>query len=71
MKIMITWLCKNGKCRSWNNSNTEQHACMALNVWVDAMKRLGKKWGKTPEEAAEDINKMFGNKGESKNEHHS
>ena len=71
MKIMITLLRKNGKCRSWTNSNPEQHTCMALNVWVDAMKRLGEKWGKTPEEAAKDINKMFGNKGENQNEHHS
>lgn len=71
MKIMITWLRKNGKCRSWTNSNPEEHTCMALTVWVDAMKRLGQKWGITPEQAAEDINKMFGSKGENHNEHHS
>jgi len=71
MKLMITWLRKNGKCRSWTNSNSEEHTCMALTVWVDAMKRIGEKWGKTPVEAAEDINKMFRNKGENCNEYHS
>ena len=71
MKIMITWLHKNGKCRSLTNSNPEEHTCMALTVWVDAMKRIVEKWGKTPVEAAEDINKMFRNKGENCNEYHS
>lgn len=60
MKIMITVLRNNGRCRSWTNSNPEEHTCMALTVWVDAMKRLGKRWNTTPEKAAEKVNMMFG-----------
>lgn len=53
MKIMITWLRKNGKCRSWTNSSPVEHTCMAFTTWFNAMKRLGKLWGKTPEATAE------------------
>lgn len=60
MKIMITVLRNNGRCRSLTNSNPEEHTCMALTVWMDAMKRLGKRWNTTPEKAAEKVNMMFG-----------
>lgn len=58
MKLMIVWI-RNETCRSWTNADPEEHTCMALAVWCDAMKRLGEKWGKTPREAAERVNNMF------------
>lgn len=59
MKIMITILHNNRRCRSWTNSTPEEHVGMALAVWVDAMKRIGGKWNTTPEKAAEIVNKIF------------
>lgn len=59
MKLIITWLRKNGKCRSWTNADEYEHACMSLTIYTDAMKRLGKEWNCTLEEAAERIYQML------------
>lgn len=59
MKIMITWLHKNGKCRSWTNADLEEYTCMSFTVWADAVKRLGEKWNVTPKEVVEKIKKII------------
>ena len=59
MRLIITWLRKDGRCRSLTNASSEEHACMALTVWYDAMQRLGEKWGISHHDAAEKINEVL------------
>ena len=59
MKIVITWLHKNGKCRSWTNATPCEHAAMSLTTYMDSIKRLAKRWGVTPTEAADKITKTI------------
>ena len=59
MKLIITWLRKDGRCRSLTNASPEEHACMSLTVWYDAMERLGEKWEVSPHDASEKINQML------------
>lgn len=47
MKIMITWLRKNGTCRSWTNVDPSEHGAMSVTITCDAAKRLAPLWGKT------------------------
>lgn len=55
MRLIITCLRKDGRCRSLTNASPEEHACMALTVWCDATKRLGEKWKVSPYDAAKKI----------------
>lgn len=67
MKLIIAWLRKDGSCRRWTNSKPHEHAAMSLNVYADAMKRLGKEWKCSAYEAAETVNKFFKSKGNQTN----
>lgn len=62
MKLIIAWLRKDGSCRRWTNSKPHEHVAMSLNVYADAMKRLGKEWRCSAYEAAETVNKFFKSK---------
>lgn len=62
MKLIIAWLRKDGSCRRWTNSKPHEHAAMSMNVYTDAMKRLGKEWKCSAYEAAETVNKFFKSK---------
>lgn len=59
MKIVITWLHKNGKCRSWTNATPCEHTAMSLTAYTDSIKRLAKRWGVTPMEAGNKITKII------------
>ena len=59
MRLIITWLKKDGTCRSFTNASPEAHTCMAITVWNDAMKRLGKKWEMSRRETYEKINNIL------------
>lgn len=59
MKIVITWLHKNGKCRSWTNATPCEYTVMSLTTYTDSIKRLSKRWGVTPTEAADKITKTI------------
>lgn len=62
MKLMITWLRKNGTCRSWTNAEPHEHACMALTAYVDSIKRLSKVWKCSAQEVVGRINRMLNKK---------
>ena len=47
MKIIITWLHKNGTCRSWTNAAPCEHTLICLTAYVDAIKRLAEAWNVT------------------------
>ena len=55
MKIVITLLHKNGKCRSWTNAKPCEHVLMCLTGYVDSIKRLAEWWNVTPVEVTEKI----------------
>ena len=55
MKIVITWLHKNGKCRSWTNATPCEQVSMCLSAYDDAINRLEKTSGMTTEEIADVI----------------
>ena len=59
MRLMVTLLRKDGSCRSWTNATPEEHACMSLTTWCDAMKRLGVKWHTTASDASTRVNNML------------
>lgn len=59
LKIMITWRRRNGKIVTLTNGNPETHTSLALSAYQAAMKRLGKKWGVTAEQAAEKVIGIF------------
>lgn len=50
MKIVITLLHKNGKCRSWTNAKPCEHVLMCLTGYADSIKRLAEEWNVTPVE---------------------
>lgn len=56
MKLVITCLRKKGNCRSYTNASPEEHMCMAITIWCDAVKRLSEKRGISPQEAADKVN---------------
>lgn len=62
MKLMITWLWKNGTCRSWTNAKPHEHACMALTTYTDSVKRLSKIWKCSTQEVVWRINRMLNKK---------
>ena len=64
MKIVITWLHKDGKCRSWTNATPTEHVFMCLISYVDAIKRLAKRWNTTPFEVTDRITEIVNRKGE-------
>ncbi len=47
MKIMITWLRKDGICRSWTNADPSEHGTMSVTITCDSAKRLAPLWNKT------------------------
>lgn len=51
MKIIITLLRKNGRVRSWTNSDPYEHSGMAVCIYKDAVKRLDAETGITEAEA--------------------
>ena len=53
LKIMVTWRRRNGKIVTLTNGSPETHTSLALSAYTAAMKRLGKKWNVTAEQAAE------------------
>ena len=55
MKIVITLLRKNGKCRSWTNATPCEHTSMCLTAYVDSIRRLAKTWSITPVEVTDRI----------------
>lgn len=59
MKIVITWLHRNGKSRNWTNATPEEHTAMCLAAYSDAIKRLAKKWNMKPTEAIDRINDII------------
>lgn len=59
LKIMVAWSRKNGKIVTLTNATPETHTALALSAYTAAMKRLGKKWGVTAEQAAEKVTGMF------------
>lgn len=59
LKIMVTWRRRNGKIVTLTNGNPETHTSLALCAYTAAMKRLGKKWNVTAEQAAEKVMRMF------------
>lgn len=59
MKIVITWLNKDGRCRSWTNATPCEHTFMSLTTYADSIKRLAKRWGVTPTEAQDKITKTI------------
>ena len=59
LKIMVTWRRRNGKIVTLTNGSPETHTALALSAYTAAMKRLGKKWGVTAEQAAEKVMRMF------------
>ena len=59
MKIVITWLHKDGKCRSWTNATPCEHTLMCLTAYVDAIKRLAGWWNMTPVEVTEKIDSII------------
>lgn len=59
MKIVITWLHKDGKCRSWTNATQYEHTLMCLTAYVDAIKRLAGWWNMTPVEVTEKIDSII------------
>lgn len=58
MKIIITMLRKNGKCRSWTNATPIEHVCMALANYAEGIKRFADFAGITTEQAVEMIDKV-------------
>lgn len=46
MKIMITWLRKDGTCRSWTNADPSEHGAMSVTITCDAAERLAPLWNK-------------------------
>lgn len=63
MKIMITLLRKNGKCRSWTNATPCEHAVMSLTTYADAVKRLAKHWNMSIPETVDRIARVIKQKG--------
>lgn len=59
LKIMVTWRRRNGKIVTLTNCNPETHTSLALSACTAAMKRLGKKWNVTAEQAAEKVMRML------------
>ena len=55
MRIMITWLKKDGTCRSWTNASPEEHICMSATTMEDSLQRVCKMWKTTPREAEKKI----------------
>lgn len=55
MKIVITLLHKNGKCRSLTNATPCEHISMCLTAYVDAISRLAKTWNMTSAEVVDRI----------------
>lgn len=43
MKLMVTWLRKNGNCRTWTNGDEFENVCMGLIGYHEATLRLAKK----------------------------
>ena len=63
MKIMITLLRKNGKCRSWTNATPCEHAAMSLTTYADVVKRLAKHWNMSIPETVDRIARVIKQKG--------
>ena len=59
MRVMITWLKKDGTCRSWTNASPEEHVCMSAATWEDALQRICEIWHTTPREAEKKISKSL------------
>lgn len=59
MRFMITWLKKDGTCRSWTNALPEEHVCMSAAIWEDAIQRVCRIWQTTPGEAEKKIYKSI------------
>ena len=59
MRVMITWLKKDGTCRSWTNASPEEHVCMSAATWEDALQRICEIWHTTPREAEKKISKSI------------
>lgn len=55
MKITITWLRKNGICRSWTNGDAAEYLVMGQCALNDAISRLAREKGMTYDEAREYI----------------
>ena len=55
MKIIITVLRKNGKCRSFTNTTPIEHVCMALTNYAEGIKRFADFEGITTEQAVKII----------------
>ena len=59
MKITITWLRKNGNCRSWTNGDTTEYLVMGQCALNDAISRLAREKGMTYDEVREYIVDMM------------
>ena len=68
MKIVITWLHKDGRCRSWTNATPCEHTFMCLTAYVDAIVRLAGRWNMTPVEVIEKITDIIKRAKEKDNE---
>ena len=55
MKINITWIRKNGNCRSWTNGDAAEYLVMGQCVMNDAISRVAREKGMTYDEAREYI----------------
>ena len=56
MKILVTWLHKDHRCRSWTNADVSEHSVMALVAFKESVSRISKEQNISFEEA---WNKLF------------
>ena len=59
MKLLITWLKKNGNCRCWTNGKIREHLVMAMVSLKEGARREAQATGKTEDEAFHQIFRTY------------
>lgn len=51
MKLLVTWLRKDNRCRSWTNGDVCEHSVMAIVAFKESVDRIAKEQNISFEEA--------------------
>lgn len=55
MKLLITWIRKNGNCRCWTNADRAEHLAMGMVAFRDSIERKAREEQMSFDEAWEKI----------------